>query len=73
MKMKLELDLNKSLDKNAGVFFDKAKKIKKKIEGAEQALKISQEKLVKLKKKKIVKEQKKIERKKQGERIGRKK
>ena len=35
---KLALDLKKSIDENAAVYFEKAKKIKKKIEGAEKAL-----------------------------------
>lgn len=35
---KLVLDLTKSIDENAAVYFEKAKKIKKKIEGAEKAL-----------------------------------
>ncbi len=35
---KLTLDLTKSIDENAAVYFEKAKKIKKKIEGAEKAL-----------------------------------
>ena len=34
----LVLDLTKSIDENAAVYFEKAKKIKKKIEGAEKAL-----------------------------------
>ena len=36
--MRLTLDLTKSIDQNAAVYFEKAKKIKKKIEGAENAL-----------------------------------
>ncbi len=36
--MKLVLDLTKSIDENAAVYFEKAKKIRKKIEGAEKAL-----------------------------------
>jgi|TARA_Y100000310_G_scaffold22935_2_gene21918 predicted ribosome quality control (RQC) complex YloA/Tae2 family protein len=35
---KLVLDLTKSIDENAAVYFEKAKKIKRKIEGAENAL-----------------------------------
>jgi len=35
---RLVLDLTKSIDENASVYFEKAKKIKKKIEGAERAL-----------------------------------
>jgi len=36
---KLVLDLTKNIDENAAAYFEKAKKIKKKIEGAEKALK----------------------------------
>ena len=42
---KLTLDLAKSIDENAAVYFEKAKKIKKKIEGAEAALKENLRKL----------------------------
>ena len=35
---KLLLDLTKSIDENAAVYFERAKKVKKKIEGAEKAL-----------------------------------
>ena len=37
--VKLVLDLRKNIDENASYYFEKAKKIKKKIEGAEKALK----------------------------------
>jgi predicted ribosome quality control (RQC) complex YloA/Tae2 family protein len=43
----LILDLNKSVEENASIYYDKAKKIKKKIAGAKEAL---AENLVKLKK-----------------------
>ncbi|MBI2647581.1 DUF814 domain-containing protein [Candidatus Woesearchaeota archaeon] len=36
--IRLVLDLTKSIDENAAVYFEKAKKIKKKIEGAEKSL-----------------------------------
>ncbi len=49
---KLILDLTKSIDKNAAVYFEKAKKIKKKIEGAEKALHESLKKLQELELKK---------------------
>ena len=37
-KNRLTLDLTKTIDENAAVYFERAKKIKKKIEGAERAL-----------------------------------
>ena len=43
--MKITLSLKKSIEENASDYFDKAKKMKKKLEGAKKALKISQEKL----------------------------
>jgi len=46
--MEIEIDLNKSVDENAGVYFNLAKKAKKKLEGARGALKESQKKLEKL-------------------------
>lgn len=48
----LVLDLSKSIERNASDYFDKAKKIKKKIEGAEKALLISRKKLKQLEEKK---------------------
>ena len=52
---KLVLDLAKSIEENAAAYFEKAKKIKKKIEGAEKALNDSIRKLheLELKKEKI--------------------
>ncbi len=49
---KLVLDLTKNIDENASVYFEKAKKIKKKIEGAEIALKDNLKKLGELEAKK---------------------
>jgi len=43
--MKLELYLDKNLEQNAGIYFDKAKKIKKKIIGARDALESHKKKL----------------------------
>jgi predicted ribosome quality control (RQC) complex YloA/Tae2 family protein len=69
--MEIEIDLKKSVDENAGVYFNLAKKAKKKLEGAENALKDSQKKLDQLKKqeekfwKEEEKKQEKIERKKE--------
>src|SRR3989344_3717935 len=50
LNMDLEFDLNKSVDENAGRYFDLSKKAKKKLEGAEKALKESRYKLEKLEK-----------------------
>ncbi len=49
---RLVLDLTKSIDENAAAYFEKAKKIKKKIEGAENALKESLKKFNELEAKK---------------------
>lgn len=48
--MEIEFNLTKSVDENAGTYFDLAKKAKKKKEGAEEALKESKRKLETLKK-----------------------
>ena len=48
--MELEIDLNKSVDENAGVYFDLAKKSKKKLEGAKAALEETKKKLEQLQK-----------------------
>jgi predicted ribosome quality control (RQC) complex YloA/Tae2 family protein len=47
----LSLDIKKSVEQNASDYFEKAKKIKKKIKGAEEALKINLKKLKDLEKK----------------------
>ena len=49
---KLVLDLTKGIDENAAVYFEKAKKIKRKIEGAEKALSDNLKKLKELESKK---------------------
>lgn len=46
--MEVEIDLNISVEENAGRYFDLSKKAKKKLEGAEQALKNSKHKLEQL-------------------------
>ncbi|HLC95865.1 MAG TPA: NFACT RNA binding domain-containing protein [Candidatus Nanoarchaeia archaeon] len=46
----VEIDLHKSVEENASVYYEKAKKIKKKIEGAIHALQESESKLKKLEK-----------------------
>jgi predicted ribosome quality control (RQC) complex YloA/Tae2 family protein len=48
--MELEFDLNKSVDENAGDYFNRSKKAKKKLEGAKEALKLSRKRLEKLEK-----------------------
>jgi predicted ribosome quality control (RQC) complex YloA/Tae2 family protein len=48
--MQVEFDLNKSVDENAGRYYNKAKKAKKKLEGAQVALIDSKKKLEKLQK-----------------------
>ena len=48
--MQIEFNLNKSVDENAGKYFDKAKKAKKKLAGAVDALSVSKKKLEKLQK-----------------------
>ena len=60
---RLALDLTKSIDENAAVYFEKAKKAKKKIEGAEKALNESLRKLheFELKKEKIILEKSKLD------------
>ncbi|MBU0628360.1 MAG: DUF814 domain-containing protein [Nanoarchaeota archaeon] len=53
------LDINRSIEQNASVYYDKAKKIKKKIEGARKALEETKIKLAKLEKLKLKEESKK--------------
>ncbi|MAG73070.1 hypothetical protein CL620_02035 [archaeon] len=48
--MNIEFSLTKSVDENAGVYYDKAKKNKKKLEGAHKALEESRAALAKLQK-----------------------
>jgi len=50
--MKLVLDVKKSIEQNASVYFEKAKKARKKLEGAKEALEKSRKKLEKLIRKK---------------------
>jgi len=49
---RITLDINKSIEQNAALYYDKAKKIKKKIEGAKEALEITKKKLKRLEKEK---------------------
>jgi predicted ribosome quality control (RQC) complex YloA/Tae2 family protein len=61
--MEIEFELNKSVDENAGTYFNKAKKAKSKLEGAKKALAESNAKLAKLMKEedKFVEEEQKKE------------
>jgi len=57
---KITLNINKTLEQNAAVYYDKAKKIKKKIEGAKEALEITKAKLKKLEKEKQKEEKEEV-------------
>ncbi len=59
--MEIEIDLNKSVDVNAGDYYDKSKKAKKKLKGAKEALEKSKKQLLELhnKEKKFVEEEEK--------------
>ena len=54
----IKLDVTKSLEKNAEVYFEKSKKAKNKLEGAREALERSLKKLEKAKKEKTIEEEK---------------
>lgn len=54
--VRLILDTGKSVEQNASLYYDKAKKIKKKIEGARKALIDTQKKLEKIEKQKLKEE-----------------
>jgi len=58
--MKIKLDAAKSLESNAEIYFELAKKAKRKIAGTEEAIEKLKEKLEKFKKEEV-KEQKKVE------------
>lgn len=70
--MEIEICLDKSVEQNAEVYFEKSKKAKKKLKGAGKALMVSRKKLEKLEKEKE-KELEKIEKKAQQEKTARKK
>jgi len=55
--MEIMLHIDKSLEENAGIYFDKSKKAKAKREGAKEALEESRKKLKKLEKQEAKKEQ----------------
>ena len=65
---RLVLDLTKTIDQNAAVYFERAKKIKRKIEGAEKAFKENLKKMEELEAKKKKIESKKLTEKKFRER-----
>ena len=56
--MKISLDLTKSVEQNAEVYYEKAKKSKKKLEGAEKALLFSKDKLQKIEQSQVKKQEK---------------
>ena len=58
--MKIELDIKKNIEQNAEVYFNQAKKLKKKLEGAIKALEESKKKLKKLGKEKTEETIKKV-------------
>jgi len=58
--MRIKLDITKSLEANAGTYFEKAKKAKRKIAGTKEAIEKLKKKLEDIKKQEI-KEQKKVE------------
>lgn len=55
----ITLDINKSLEQNAALYYDKAKKIKKKIEGAKKSIEEAKRQLEKLEKEKAKDDSKK--------------
>ncbi len=59
--MKLNLFLNKSIEENAEVYFEKAKKARKKLEGVEKAIEITKKKLEKEEALKEIKEKERKE------------
>lgn len=64
--MKISLKINKSIEQNTAVFYEKAKKAKKKLEGAKKAIRVSRQKLILLEEKKekdLEKIQKKVQKK----------
>jgi len=54
--MEIEIDLNKSLNENASIYFDKSKKNKKKLLGLKKAVKDTEKKLNKMSEKEELKE-----------------
>jgi len=60
MIMQVTIDINKSIEENAGIYYDKAKKLKKKIERAKEALQKTQKQIQLLEKKRSFEEKSKI-------------
>jgi len=58
--MSITLDIHKSIEQNASIYYEKAKKAKKKIQGAKEAIETTKKKLKKLEKE-VLKEDKKTE------------
>ncbi len=50
--MEIELDMNKTVNQNAAIYFERAKKVKRKIGGADEIVKKTEKKLAKLLKEK---------------------
>ena len=62
----IEIDLQKSVEQNAGIYFERAKKAKKKAEGTLKALEESRKKLAQLQKEEhtfVAEEEKKLQKK----------
>lgn len=57
---RITLEINKTIEQNAALYYEKAKKIKKKIEGAKKALEETKKKLEKLEKERAKEEKKQI-------------
>lgn len=58
--MRIELDIGKNVEQNAAIYYEAAKKAKKKLEGALIALKKSEEELEKIKKASLLEQEKKV-------------
>lgn len=63
--MKITLDLNKSIEENAAAYYERVKKLKHKLEGAEKVVDETQKKIDKLKKEHVTEKEEKIDRKKE--------
>lgn len=61
--MEVEIDFTKSINDNASLYFNKSKRIKKKLEGAKRAVEEYKEKLKKVEKKEKEKDNKKLKKK----------
>ena len=63
--MKITLDLNKSIEENAAAYYERVKKLKRKLEGAERVVEETGKKIDKLKKEQLDEKEEKIDRKKE--------